>query len=380
MKKINLNVPINSLGYGVVGYNVWKHLSQSMDVSLFPIGYTISPPTDDGNKSIPVDISKRIHNDSIKANNFDGSLTTLKIWHENQLAERVGFGKYYAWPFFEISKFDQRRISHMQSVDQIIVSSEWAKNIVEKNVTTAEPLVVECGVDRTIFHEEVKPRDISPEFIIQEISKYTPYVFLNCGKWEVRKGHDVLYKAFKNAFAIEKYPDVELWMMSSNPFLTDSERRHWESLYRSDPRIKILDRVDFQTELAAVMAGADCGVFPSRAEGWNLEVLEMMSMGKQVITTNYSAHTQFCNNMNSYLIDIEEEEPVYDGKFFTGDNGLWASLKGNPFDQLVSHMRHAYNTGRRRNNEGIETAKSLSWEKVSKKLIETMSQSGAFDE
>ena len=130
----NLNVPINSLGYGVVGYNVWKHLSQSIDVTLFPIGHVVAPPTDDGNKNIPVEISKAIHNDSIKANNFDGSLTTLKIWHENQLAERVGSGKYYAWPFFEISEFDQRRITHMQSVDQIIVSSEWAKNIVERNI------------------------------------------------------------------------------------------------------------------------------------------------------------------------------------------------------------------------------------------------------
>lgn len=382
--KLNLNVPINSLGYGVVGYNVWKHLSQPrwlpMDVTLFPIGHVVAPPTDDGNKNIPVEISKRLHNDSIKANNFDGSLTTLKIWHENQLAERVGSGKYYAWPFFEISEFDQRRITHMQSVDQIIVSSEWAKNIVERNIATAEPLVVECGVDRTIFHEDVKPRDISPTFMRQEVSRYSPYVFLNCGKWEVRKGHDVLYKAFKHAFPIEKHPDVELWMMTSNPFLTDPERRHWESLYRSDSRIKILSRVDFQTELAAVMAGADCGVFPSRAEGWNLEVLEMMSMGKQVITTGYSAHTQFCNMQNSFLIDIEEEEPIYDGKFFKGNNGVWASLKGNPYDQLVSHMRYVYSMGRRKNNEGVETAKSLSWEKVSKKLIETMSKSGAFDE
>ena len=44
MSKINLNVPINSLGYGVVGYNVWKYLSQSMDVTLFPIGHGIFPP------------------------------------------------------------------------------------------------------------------------------------------------------------------------------------------------------------------------------------------------------------------------------------------------------------------------------------------------
>lgn len=369
--KLNLHAPINSLGYGVVGYNIWKRLSRLMDVTLFPIGHGIFPPTDDGNKSIDPMISNAISSDVAKQFKFDSSLPTLKIWHENQLAERIGSGKYYAWPFFEISKFDKRRITHMQSVDQIVVSSEWAKNIVEENMTLkAEPIVVECGVDRSIFHQEVKPRDISPTFYTQETSRYSPYVFLNCGKWEVRKGHDVLHKAFKDAFPPNIYPDVELWMMTSNPFLTDSERGYWESLYKSDPRIKILDRVDFQTELAAVMAGANCGVFPSRAEGWNLEILEMMSMGKQVITTNYSAHTQFCNEKNSLLIDIEKEEPIYDGKFFKGDNGVWASLEGNAYNQLVSHMRKAYGMGKTEVNlEGIETAKSLSWQEVANRFI-----------
>ena len=38
MKKLNLVAPINTLGYGVVGFNLLKYLSQEVDVALFPIG------------------------------------------------------------------------------------------------------------------------------------------------------------------------------------------------------------------------------------------------------------------------------------------------------------------------------------------------------
>ena len=73
------------------------------------------------------------------------------------------------------------------------------------------------------------------------------------------------------------------------------------------------------------MSKADCGIFPSRAEGWNLDMLEMMALNKSIITTNYSAHTEFCNKDNSFLIDISETEPANDGKWFFGQ-GNWAKI------------------------------------------------------
>ena len=65
------------------------------------------------------------------------------------------------------------------------------------------------------------------------------------------------------------------------------------------------------------MAGADCGVFLSRAEGWNLGLLEMMAMGKPVITTNYSGHTEFATPANALLVEVPEVEPAKDGVFST---------------------------------------------------------------
>jgi glycosyltransferase involved in cell wall biosynthesis len=350
MKKLNLNVPINSLGYGVVGYNLWKELNQKCDVTLWPIPdpQRIQPPCQIDEQTI-----QQIRLDVGKQDNYDYNAPSLKVWHENHLAEHVGRGKYYALPFFEVNKFNDRRISHLLSADEVIVTSQWAKDIILKETAFEKEQVhvVPCGVDRNIFNET--------NYVVNR----EKCIFFNCGKWETRKGHDILYKAFKDAFPNGNEP-VELWMMTENPFLTPEEKAKWESLY-NDPRIKLIPRVQYQEELATIMGQTFCGVFPSRAEGWNLEALEMMACGKQVIITNYSAHTEFCNEDNSLLINIDIEEPMYDGKWFVGDNGTWASLEGAAYESLVNHLIGAwgmwFEQPSRLNHSGIETSKELSW-------------------
>ena len=160
--------------------------------------------------------------------------------------------------------------------------------------------------------------------------------------------------------------------MTENPFLTDEEKNTWLKLYNK-PNIKMINRVDFQEQLAEIMSNTYCGIFPSKSEGWNLEALEMMACGKHVIITDYSAHTQFCNDKNSMLVDIKEEEPAYDGKWFTNGDGTWASLDGDPYDQMVEHMRSIYEqwkTDRSCNTEGIVTSKELTWARSAKKISE----------
>jgi glycosyltransferase involved in cell wall biosynthesis len=119
------------------------------------------------------------------------------------------------------------------------------------------------------------------------------------------------------------------------------------------------------------MSEADCGVFPARAEGWNLELLEMMSLGKQVIATNYSAHTQFCTPNNCHLIHTAELEPAYDGVFFGNDSvGNWARLDNDQLDQLVERMRAVHKNPHEPNTTGIETAQVFSWERAARRIVD----------
>ena len=99
MQQLNLMAPINTLGYGVVGTNLLKYLSQQLDVALFPIGNVDITRSED----VPI-----IQNAIDIANQFEGltNAPSLKVWHEFALADRIGNGPSFAFPFFEINKFD----------------------------------------------------------------------------------------------------------------------------------------------------------------------------------------------------------------------------------------------------------------------------------
>ena len=359
MKCLNLMAPINSLGYGVAGLNILKSLSQKYNISLFTIG-----PASCSTQEEQELVSNAIKNSTLFAQEF-ADAPCLKVWHEFALAERIGKGPCFGFPFFELDQLDQRRINHLSSVDGIIVASHWAKEIIKAHVPIP-PLVgvAPLGVDTTIFTH-------GPHTTTDKC------VFLNCGKWEKRKGHDLLLEMFRSAFPDEQ--DVELWMMSHNTFLAPGtpfakQGKEWERYYQSDLRVKLIGRVQTHKEVAAIMSQANCGVFPSRAEGWNLELLEMLSMGKPVIATNYSAHTEFCTKENSYLIDIENTELAKDDIFFDGSGGEWASLDGVPFDQGVEYLRSFYESWKKEpqqvNMEGIETAKKFSWTNPTNRIEE----------
>ena len=361
-KKVNLMAPVNSLGYGVAGLNITKQLSKICDVSLFPIGNPEATTQEDA------DVLQECVNNQ---ESFDAKSPCLRIWHQFSMAEQIGNGLRCGFPIFELDKFNKKELHHLNSLDKIFVCSEWAKEVVVSQLYNSYKRldlsynvhVAPLGVDRQIF--SVKDDDEWPETR-----------FVNIGKWEYRKGHDILSEAFNKAF--EPEDNVSLYMMNHNPFLNSEQEREWVDLYSNSKlsdKIEFIPRVQTHKQVADVMSQIDCGVFPSRAEGWNLEAIELLSMGKELIITDFSAHTEFCTAENSRLISIDNTEDAFDGIWFHGQ-GQWAELAESQIDQLVEHMRavhkHKQENGKINNSLGIETADRFSWANTAQSIISEM--------
>jgi len=348
---INLQTPINSLGYGVAGYNILKELyRRDPSVALYPIG---QPDLDDDF------IVGAVNN----MRNLELDRPHVKIWHQHDLFQRVGRGKHFGFPIFELTEFDVRELTSMSHCDELLVCSEWAKEVVNKSVGL-KTSVVPLGVDTEIFY---------PSRLLN--SEKT--IFFNCGKWEKRKGHDILGECFNKAFT--KTDNVELWMMCDNPFLPEDKKNSWESLYKTSglsDKIRLIPRQQHHQDVARLMNMVDCGVFPARAEGWNLELLEMMACGKHVIATNYSAHTEFCSPVNSRLVNTHNLETAFDGVFFDGKKGFWAELAEEQKDVIIEYMRDIHSLKQSGqlgiNQNGIDTANKFTWKNTVDKLLETV--------
>lgn len=347
--KINIISPINQLGYGIAGLNVVKEFSKVADVALWPIGEIQCSNLDD------LEICKNAANNMNKSGFEDAPV--LKVWHQHDMRIPEALtGKTFGFPIFELDTFTDQEVNELNSVDHLIVCSRWAKGIVEQNGITVPVSVAPLGVDLDIF---------VPTKADQDRSKT---IFFNCGKWEVRKGHDILIKAWD----MLDQDNIELWMMCQNPFNSTSEENYWRNLY-DRPNVKLIPRVNTQIDVYNIMAEVDCGVFPSRAEGWNLELLELMACGKHVITTEYSAHTEFCTKENSSLIPIDQLETAFDDKWFYGQ-GSWASIKQpqiNQLSELMSefHIKNSSSDQPLVNTFGIETSEKFTWSNTIKEII-----------
>ena len=355
---INFSTPIGHTGYGYVGLNILKALYISNNVNnigLLPIGHPHIETEEDAKW-----VNKYINN----ILNLPYDSPAIKIWHQFDLLTRPGNGKYFAFPFFEIDKLPKKDLFHLNFPDNIIVSCQWAKQILVNNGVLPDIHVLPLGVDRSIFNSDLN----------QLAPKQKNYIFCTIGKWEKRKAHDTIIECFNDAFSHND--NVELWMITHNQFLNQEQEQNWISLVSNSKlssKIKIFPRLPSHTDVAKVISYTDCGIYISRGEGWNMELLETMSMNKPVIVSNYSSHTEYCDSNNSYLVDINEVEPAIDNQWFFGD-GNWGKISQKEKDQTIDYMRYVYSNNIKTNETGLETAKTLSWQKTAEKMLEIASK------
>lgn len=347
MNSLNYLGPINnSTGYGITSTNIFKSILKQPDnnVALFPMG-NISLDSQSDAQAFQKILNKT-------EQEFDINAPCLKVWHPHDLSLSVGKGKYGALIFFEINTIKEIEKTHINNLDVVFVASQWGKKILEDNGIKTKIVVSPLAVDTNIFKDHEHPKHFTKD----------TYKFINIGKWEIRKGHDFLLEAFNNAF--NEDDNVELMMINHNPFLSAEENNIWVKMYKESKlgsKITPIARVSTHMELAKLIRDMDCGFFPARAEGWNNEILEVMALNKPIITTNYSAHTEYCTKDNAFLIDIDSLTTAEDGKFFNGE-GKWADLGEKQMEQTVEYLKKVYNNNIKTNPKGLETAQKYTWD------------------
>lgn len=364
---LNITAPVNQLGYGIVGLNIVKAAAElGHTIALWFIGSVHAPESAHG----VLRAAQR------RTQSFNPRAPSLRIDQALDLAQHIGKGLHTALPIFELTRLRDVERHHLLSLDLVFAPTAWAAHVLEDNGIPAERIAcAPLAVDTDIFHPGLGTANPTG-----------PTTFLNVGKWEVRKGHDILVGAFHGAFA--KTDDVRLIMACDNPFLDEGERGAWIKMYKNSPlgeKIYVLDkRLPRQQDVAALMALADCGVFPARAEGWNLDLAEMLAMGKHVIATNYAAHTEFCSADNAHLITVDRLEDAHDGIWFDatdkewhGQPGQWAYLGEPQMEQLVEHLRTIHRlkqSGQLRiNDAGIRTFRHFTWANTVRAIISSLS-------
>jgi glycosyltransferase involved in cell wall biosynthesis len=358
---INVVTMVDDSGYGVVGFHILEQLDAlGHDVVFFP---RQGGPARDFDR--PISEVACIVRFARRQPDMDMNAPCLRITYEGDMTMFAGRGPRCGLSFFETTKFTERELRHLHSLDLLFVASQWGKGVaIENGIDAAAIALAPMGVSRTTFHESPMPEG-------------SRTVFVNIGKWERRKGQDVLVEAFGRAFAPSD--DVELRLLCHNPWSPMTSER-WVETCRHSPmaeHITVLPRVGSQQAVADVLRDADCAVFTSRAEGWNLEALEALSCGRHVIATDYSGHTEFLDHENALLVAVDTLEPasdpVWQPIYRERKVGDWAALGETEIEQVVSHLRAVHERKQHGeldiNHAGIATATRLTWENTARHIV-----------
>jgi len=189
--------------------------------------------------------------------------------------------------------------------DEVVVPSKWCYDVFKESGVTRPMSVVPLGVDTDIYYPGAEP--------IAFTKNLKPFIFLSVFGWSLRKGYDVLLKAYLEEFTSDE--PVTL-LISARYFGSTDESK--KKVIRDDvarisstisnpkkPQVVLFGDVLSDQMMPRLYASANCFVLITRGEGFGLPACEAAACKLPVITSRYSGHTDFCEDGNSYLVDVD---------------------------------------------------------------------------
>jgi len=260
---------------------------------------------------------------------------------------------YNVW---ESTRQPEPFFSRLLEFDQLWVPSRWQKI---------------CSIEQGYPADKIK---IIPEGV--DVNKYYPitdivdnkvFTFLLVGRWEHRKSTTEIIRSFLKSFPKEK--DVRMICLVDNSFPTDGCKTTEERLNHynipHDDRLEFLSFVS-EEEYIRILQHCNCFVSCSRAEGFNLPLIEAIACGVPTICSDYGAQLDFADKIST-KVRIKSMEKPYQLLGYDNPPGLWAEPD---FDDLVEKFREVKENYKKKKERALDGSKIISyvftWENAAK--------------
>jgi 2-polyprenyl-3-methyl-5-hydroxy-6-metoxy-1,4-benzoquinol methylase/glycosyltransferase involved in cell wall biosynthesis len=242
---------------------------------------------------------------------------------------------------FETDRIPADWVDACNAMDEIWVPTPFnVETFARSGVREDKLFIVPGPLDSQAYDVNVAPL---------EIPERRGFNFLSVFDWSLRKGWDVLLRAFVEEFAPDEDVALLLKVYSSygstigdihervTAFITEELRRDVKRV----PDIVFIEDLLPAPLMPRLFKTADAYVMPSRCEGWGRPLMEAMAMGLPTIGTRWSGNTEFMNDDNSYLVEPADivdvpdcalrEAPTYRGH-------RWAEPSVEHLRQLIRRV------------------------------------------
>ena len=361
------------IGYGVHTLNTHRHLQQLCN--QIGIGYTSSELRNFQNAiETSSKLAESINEDEIINLCIAQGKSASKIFNSLK-------GKRVMYTVFESDILPDGWKESLETTDLVITASEWGAKVLRNSLANTPVEVVPEGIDISQFHHWNRITDKTSALYKEGKQEF---YFLSIAKLEDRKGISELLTAFSMAFSTKKH--VKLTLKIHNPLDKNYMKRFEKML-----PVNIADQVIIaknndkkeamsNKEISNLYKSSHCFVFPSKAEGWGLPLLEAIACGTPYLATHYSGQTEYLKHFSQrhseikYSMEaIRSEDFFVFHQFTTGAQPQWAQPD---VESLSENMQKIYNEWEELHEDTIKNSqlarKLFSWRASTETLLDVL--------
>jgi glycosyltransferase involved in cell wall biosynthesis len=282
------------------------------------------------------------------------------------------------WAIFETDTLADVYIESIKRADLIWVPSQWGKEVLLAHDIAPEKIdVIPEGVDPSAFHPYLRPS-------IDTSDQHRKFRYLMLGKYEERKGYRQLFEAFK----LVQDAGVNAELIIKADYFINQSKKHDQLIADINAlemkNVRLLQGQFSQQDLLALYSSVHSFVFPARAEGWGLPLIEAIASGLPALATNYSGHTEFLSKIPGLYSPIKYDlVPIEDPEFQSywpsrkGSWGRWAEADIHDLAKKMTDLAKHYPKWQKKALGASDVIRSqFSWDAARDKALSSLIQRG----
>ena len=301
----------------------------------------------------------------------------VSVFFFPSLSEQLVKGTIIKWGIFETNSLPSDYTSYLKRSHLIWVPSQWAKGVLIAHGLDGDQIhVVHEGVNPDIYHPYCRPKSSSSGV----------FRFFMCGKKETRKGFDELLEGFKIAFGNDATTELHLkadyfWGSQGQANAKQDElSRQIDNLGLNN--VVPISGALSTSDMALLYNNYDAMLFPSRAEGWGLPLIEAIACGLPVISTYYSGHTEYLAAIDGQFVRLDHQlHPITCPEFLHHwkSGGKWAVAPAGEIASKLLFLRENYSRFQQHAMTASQTIRDhFSWRHAAEQAVGSLQSTGFF--
>lgn len=244
---------------------------------------------------------------------------------------------------FETDRIPESWVPELNKFNEVWVQSTFNVQTFTKSGVDVPLRLIPNFFDIDAYDLGVKP-------LLLPVSK--SFLFLAVFDLQQRKGYDILLEAFLSEFSQEDDVALVIKIRNSNGMhkLESIIDEHHKAKHKM-PTIYMIDQMLSTRELLGLYKSCHAFVLPTRGEGWGRPFFEAMLMEMPVIGTEWSGQTDFMNESNAFLVQVERLVRIKNSDYPMFNGHLWAQpskqILQNKMRYVFEHSEEAKEMGKR---------------------------------